>query len=254
MTGIAINNLRLGYGKRTLLKHASATFPAEELTALIGRNGTGKSTLLKAIAGLKKTDEGAILVEGENIATMTPLQIAQKIAFVSTERVHVAHLKVKDVVALGRAPYTNWIGRLDAEDEQIIARSLAQVGLTAFADKEMDTLSDGESQRAMIARALAQDTPVMLLDEPTAFLDLPNRYEICLLLRRLAHENKKCIFFSSHDLGIVLEMCDKLALIDSGKLHHDTPHRLFEQGVLQHLFDGTALEFADKEGHIRFHK
>ena len=117
-------------------------------------------------------------------------------------------------VALGRPPYTNWIGRVQEQDKAIVERSLELVGMAAFAGKTMDRMSDGECQRVMIARALAQDTPIILLDEPTSFLDLPNRYELCTLLRRLAHDHRKCILFSTHELDIALSLCDSIALID----------------------------------------
>ncbi len=174
---------------------------------------------------------------------MSRREIAAAIAFVSTEEVKVENLKVTDVVALGRAPYTNWVGSLTEEDRAQVARALALVGMQAFAGKGIGTLSDGERQRVMIARALAQDTPIILLDEPTAFLDLPNKYEIGLLLRRLAHDEGKCIVFSTHDLAIALELCDTIALLEGGRFHYGTTDMLVESGDLGRLFRDTALTF-----------
>jgi iron complex transport system ATP-binding protein len=162
---------------------------------------------------------------------------------VSTDEVRVANMKVGDVVALGRTPYTNWAGSLTAADKAKVAESLALVGMTAFARKGIDTLSDGERQRVMIARALAQDTPIILLDEPTAFLDLPNKYEICLLLRELAHKQGKCIIFSTHDLSIALELCDTIAMIDGGRFYYGTTQMLTSGGDIQRLFENTPLTF-----------
>ena len=180
---IRLNDLTIGYGHRILLQHASATIPAGELVALVGRNGTGKSTLLRAIAGLGERLGGEIRLDGHSLETLSPQQLATTVSFVTTERVRIPNLRCEDVVALGRAPYTNWIGRVQEQDKAIVERSLELVGMAAFAGKTMDRMSDGECQRVMIARALAQDTPIILLDEPTSFLDLPNRYELCTLLR-----------------------------------------------------------------------
>ena len=159
---------------------------------------------------------------------MSRREIAATIAFVSTEEVKVENLKVSDVVALGRAPYTNWVGSLTENDRAKVTHALALVGMQEFSAKGIDTLSDGERQRVMIARALAQDTPIILLDEPTAFLDLPNKYEIGLLLRRLAHDEGKCIVFSTHDLAIALELCDTIALLEGGRFHYGTTDMLVE--------------------------
>ena len=137
-------------------------------------------------------------------------KLARNISFVTTDKVRIANLRCKDVVALGRAPYTNWIGQLQPEDQKRVDEAMQLVGMSGYAEKTMDKMSDGECQRIMIARALAQDTPVILLDEPTAFLDLPNRYELCLLLKKLAQEEKKCVLFSTHDLDIALSLCDSI--------------------------------------------
>lgn len=215
---ITLRDVSLGYAGKPLLERLDAGFGWGELTGLVGRNGAGKSTLLRTIAGLQKPLGGEILINGLPLAQLDARARASLIGFVSTERVLVDNLRVADVVALGRTPYTNWLGTLTAADHEQVARSLQLVGMEAFAQKDIQTLSDGERQRVMIARALAQDTPIILLDEPTAFLDLPNKYEICMLLRSLAHEQGKTIFFSTHDLTIALEFCDMLALVEGGAL------------------------------------
>ena len=182
---IQLHDFSIGYGERTLLHEVEAAIPKGSLTALIGRNGTGKSTLLRAIAGLNRRYTGEILLDGRDISDMRADEMAKTLAFVTTERTRIANLKCEDVVAVGRAPYTNWIGRMQDADREIVAWSLASVGMSDYARRTMDKMSDGECQRIMIARALAQSTPVILLDEPTSFLDLPNRYELCSLLARL---------------------------------------------------------------------
>ena len=151
--GISLDNLTLGYSRRVLLDSACVDFAAGELCALIGRNGTGKSTLLRAMCGLESAVSGSVRIAGLDVSDMTPRDLATRVAFVSTQRVRVANLRVRDVVALGRAPYTGWLGRLSTEDNRAVKEALAAVAMESFADKEMDTLSDGESQRVMIARA-----------------------------------------------------------------------------------------------------
>ena len=155
---IALRHITLAYGQRILLRDVSASVPPGSLTALIGRNGTGKSTLLRAVAGLGAAASGGIELCGKPLAALTPLQRASTVSFVTTDKVRIANLACEDVVALGRAP-TNWIGRMQETDRDIVARSLRLVGMEAFARKTMDRMSDGECQRILIARALAQDTP-----------------------------------------------------------------------------------------------
>ncbi|MDR0510051.1 MAG: ABC transporter ATP-binding protein [Rikenellaceae bacterium] len=248
---IELHGVTLGYGERILFRGVDAGFGWGEFTALIGRNGAGKSTLLRTIAALARPLEGSITVDGQPLDTLTPREIASLISFVSTDEVRASNLRVADVVALGRAPYTNWIGNLRDEDKQMVARSLELVGMSGFATKNIDRLSDGERQRVMIARALAQDTPIILLDEPTAFLDLPNKYEIGLLLRQLAHIQGKSIIFSTHDLAVALELCDTIAMIHRGGVHYGAAAQLIADGRLQQLFDDTPLRFDSDEGRVR---
>ncbi|MBQ3254921.1 MAG: ABC transporter ATP-binding protein [Rikenellaceae bacterium] len=233
---IRLENISLGYGARTLLEGVTTHFEAGTLTALIGRNGAGKSTLLRALAGLEPLQAGAITIGGQSIAELDGAEAARRVAFVATDKVRIANLPCEDLVALGRAPYTNWIGRLQAVDREIVADALAKVGMSEFAHKTMDRMSDGECQRVMIARALAQQTPVILLDEPTAFLDMPNRYELCRLLQRLAHDEQKVILFSTHELDIATKMCDAIALIDTPQLLHQPASEMVAGGAIERLF------------------
>lgn len=240
---IRLEHLCLGYGSRLLLVDVSARMRAGELVALVGRNGAGKSTLLRAIAGLGPLRGGDILLDGVNATKLPPHRLAATAAFVTTERVRIANLRCRDVVALGRAPYTNWIGRMQPEDVRIAERSLQLVGMEAYADRTMDRMSDGECQRVMIARALAQDTPVILLDEPTSFLDLPNRYELCTLLGRLAHHEGKCILFSTHELDIALTLCDSVALLEPPHMHHLPTEEMIRSGRIERLFSNSSVQF-----------
>ena len=240
---IRLENLTLAYGSRTLVRDVTAEVPRGRLTALVGRNGTGKSTLLRAIAGLGRAAAGRILVGSREVGSLTPAEMAVTVALVTTDKVRIADLRCRDVVALGRAPYTDWIGRLQRDDMRIVERSLALVGMEGYADKTMDRMSDGECQRIMIARALAQQTPVMLLDEPTAFLDMPNRYELCTLLRRLAREEDKCVLFSTHELDIALALCDDMALITPPDLRLLPTDEMVRSGHIERLFTGDTVTF-----------
>jgi iron complex transport system ATP-binding protein len=216
---ITLQQLTLGFNSRILLNNCNATFEQGSLTALVGRNGAGKSTLLRVLAALDTPQVGDVIINNTPISSLNAEQRARLISFVSTQRVRVSNLKCKDVVAIGRTPYTNWMGSLQEQDKQCVAHALEAVGMTAFADRPIDTLSDGECQRIMIARALAQQTPIILLDEPTAFLDIPNRFEICRLLATLAHTENKTIIFSTHDIDAAMPVCDNVAILDSGALN-----------------------------------
>ena len=248
---IKLHDFSIGYGERTLLCEVETTIEKGRLTALIGRNGTGKSTLLRAIAGLNRRYTGRILLDGHNAADMRAAEMARTLAFVTTERTRIANLKCKDVVAIGRAPYTNWIGQLQPEDQKRVDDAMQLVGMSGYAEKTMDKMSDGECQRIMIARALAQDTPVILLDEPTAFLDLPNRYELCLLLKKLAQEEKKCVLFSTHDLDIALSLCDSIMLIDNPQMYTLPTPEMVASGHIERLFRNESVTFDVQEMRVR---
>ena len=240
---IRFQSLSLGYGSRILIDSLSATVKRGELTALVGRNGTGKSTLLRAITGLGERIGGDILLGDKSIDSLSTAELATMVAFVTTDKVRIANLRCRDVVALGRAPYTNWIGRMQEQDEEIVMRSMELVGMSDYANKTMDRMSDGECQRIMIARALAQQTPIILLDEPTAFLDMPNRYELCTLLQRLAHEEQKCILFSTHELDIALALCDSIALISPPQLYLLPTEEMVKSGYIEKLFTSGIVNF-----------
>ncbi|MBO7262616.1 MAG: ABC transporter ATP-binding protein [Alistipes sp.] len=240
---IQLSNISLAFGERTLIEGASTHFECGEMVALLGRNGTGKSTLLRAIAKLGEVAKGDIIIDGKAISDIDIRTFARLVAFVNTERVDIDSLSAYDLVAIGRSPYTDWMGRLTKNDREIIERSMQITGVDKLADRMVETLSDGECQRVMIARALAQDTPVILLDEPTAFLDLPNRYELCTLLSRLAHDEGKLILFSTHELDIALTLADSIALVDTPRLVHMPTTEMISSGCLERLFNSDHISF-----------
>lgn len=233
---LSLQNLSIGFGARTLLSKVNAVFGTGTLTALIGRNGSGKSTLLRAIAGLNRHYSGQILIDGHSLDKLSTPAMARTVALVTTERIRIGNFRCYDIVAAGRAPYTNWLGRMQQSDRHIVEESLEAVGMLEFADRSIDTLSDGETQRIMIARALAQSTPVMLLDEPTSFLDMPSRYELCEFLADLAHDSRRTILFSTHELDIALDIADTIALIDSPTLTVLPAAEMRDSDALRRLF------------------
>ncbi|MEG1607655.1 MAG: ABC transporter ATP-binding protein [Mucinivorans sp.] len=236
---LEINALSLGYKDGPpLVVDINAKGHGGELIALVGRNGSGKSTLLRSLAGLVRPRAGQILVDGEDIFAMSSSARARKVAYVSTEAVRVAHLRVWDVVAMGRAPYMGWSGALSPGDTKAVEQALDQVQMSSFAKVPLMRLSDGERQRVMVARAMAQETPMVLLDEPTAFLDLPNRMSTTKLLYHLAHKTGKMILFSTHELHLAMELSDLLWIIAQGVLHTGTPHSFEGSEALDKVMNG----------------
>lgn len=242
---IEFRNLSTAYGPHTLLQGVSVCFPESSLTALIGRNGAGKSTLLRAVAALNKHYTGTILLTGRDIRTLSAGELAKRISLVTTQRINIPNLTAREIIAMGRAPYTSWTGRLSSVDEEIIDRAMLLTDTARFADRQLNHISDGERQRIMIARAIAQDTPVILLDEPTSFLDLPARYDLAQLLQTLAHEYQKTILFSTHELDIALRYTDSIALLADHVLYNMPPAQLQSSALLQRHFNIQPSAFAD---------
>ena len=240
---IKLNDITLAFGERRLIEHASAHFECGKMTALLGRNGTGKSTLLRAIAALGRLHGGTIEIGGRDLRELSSAELARMIAFVNTERISVEAMTAYDLVAVGRSPYTGWSGKLRSCDHEVIERSIRIAGVEHLANRYVDTLSDGECQRVMIARALAQDTPAILLDEPTSYLDMPNRYELCTLLGRLAHDEGKCVLFSTHELDIALTLSDSIALVDTPQLLYMPTDEMIASGSIERLFDSPYIRF-----------
>jgi iron complex transport system ATP-binding protein len=224
----------------------NATALPGTLTCLIGHNGTGKSTLLRTIARLQQSIDGRVLIGDNDISTLKPTHLSRMLSIVLTSRPDVRNMTVEELVALGRAPYTGFWGRLSADDRRIVRHSIESVDITAMAERRVCTLSDGEMQKVMIAKSLAQQTPVILLDEPTAFLDFPGKIDLMLLLQRLAHEERKTIILSTHDLETALQTADRLWLLADGALHDGTPHELADQGFIDDYIGRKSVKF-DKQ-------
>lgn len=256
---IELKQLSVGYeqpGEKPLEVLSGVNFNAApgEMVALIGSNGIGKSTLLRTVAGFQPWFAGDIKIGGSLLKSLRPKDIARVMSFVSTENIRVPNLSVFDMVAFGRFPYTNWIGILTDEDNYIVNEAIKKVGLHGFERRSVMQISDGERQRAMIARALAQDTPVIILDEPTAYLDVSNKYEIFHLLQILASEKQKTVILSTHDLNIALREVDKLWIVTENGNYQGAPEDAVLKGWLNQMFRNEQIGFDEKEGEFYFRK
>lgn len=236
MEKIRLNQLEVGYGRRNVAGPFTATLSDSSLTCLIGANGVGKSTLLRTLTGYQSPLAGSVEYfcgQWTALQNLTSHQLARLVAIVLTERTDARRLTAQEVVAMGRSPYTGFWGTGSADDHRIVADCLHMVGIEALAHRRLGTLSDGERQKVMIARALAQQTPVIFLDEPTAFLDYPSRVEVMTLLRQLAHEQGKTLVLSTHDLELAVRMADCIWLMERQQpLVIGTPAQLLADGSL----------------------
>lgn len=239
---IKLKNFTIGFGERILLDNINTFFPEYQLTSLIGRNGTGKSSLMKALCGINDKYCGEVLIEEKKLRDIPRNKLAKLVSYVNTQRPRMANLKCWEVVALGRTPYTNWHGKLTDNDNSRVVEALGMVGMNNYSDRNFNSLSDGESQKVMIARAIAQDTPIILLDEPTSFLDLPTRFELVSLLGKLAHEQKKTVVFSTHELDLALKMSDRVALVENQKLYNLPSNEMAQNPILESLLTHSYLK------------
>lgn len=211
---LELRNLSIGYKQKgnrntVIAQSLSATLHNGSVAVLVGSNGIGKSTLLRTVAGFLKPLSGQVLLDGRtDVHLLSPSELSKSISVVLTERTDVEYLSVYDAVSFGRMPYTGMLGTLKDDDRQIVDASLSLTGVYDLKNRTVDTLSDGQRSRVMIAKALAQQTPVILLDEPSAFLDYPGKEELMLLLRNLAHNENKAILISSHDIDMVKRYAD----------------------------------------------
>lgn len=251
MAYLHLNAVSIGYHerKKPIIIQDNLHISADrgELIALIGKNGCGKSTLMRSMAWLQPIFSGKITIDGQEVSKMSPKQRARLISIVLTDQRSESSFIVKELISIGRDPYTGWLGSLTQEDGDKIDEAIAITNLRGFENRNIHELSDGERQRVFIARALAQDTPVILLDEPTSHLDLPNRINILLLLQKLARETNKTIFISTHELETAMQVADKIWLMEKlGGVKTGTPEDMVLNGTFDTVFANPSYEF-DKE-------
>ncbi|MCC6906049.1 MAG: ABC transporter ATP-binding protein [Anaerolineae bacterium] len=242
-------NLSTGYRSgahrsRQVSHGLTLTLCPGELVCLIGPNGAGKSTLIRTLAGMHSSLRGAITLGGRRIDALSRRELAQAVSVVLTGRIEAGDMTVAQLVSLGRYAHTNWFGTLTEADRRVIHEAMEAVGILSLAERNVGELSDGEQQKTLIARALAQDPAVLLLDEPTAYLDLPHRVEVMKTLRGLARHGGRAILLSTHDLDLALRSADRLWLMASdGSLHTGAPEDLVLSGVFQNTFHREGVSF-----------
>lgn len=255
MSILTTQHLSIGYSKKgktnVIQSELNLDLEAGELVCLIGPNGSGKSTLLRSLAGLQKSLSGNVRIKEKDLTKLSQHEKALQLALVLTDRVEIENATVYDVVSFGRHPHSGWWGNVSEEDEQHILEAIQMVHLDGKMHQNINELSDGERQRAMIAKALAQDTPIIMLDEPTAHLDLPNRVEIMLLLHRLAHKTQKGILLSTHELDLALQAADRIWLMSADKgIECGVPEDLVFDGSFNRAFENKSYFFNEANGNF----
>jgi iron complex transport system ATP-binding protein len=253
---IRIDGLSIGYagkhGVKVVSEGISDSIRSGELTCLLGENGAGKSTLLRTLSGFLPPLAGSISILGKPLKAYREKELATVIGVVLTEKGNLQNMTVAELVGMGRSPYTGFWGRLSGEDRHKVGEALDMVGIAALRDRLVQTLSDGERQKVMIAKALAQETPIIFLDEPTAFLDYPSKVDILRLLKRLSREAGKTIFLSSHDLELALQMSDRLWLMAKrGGVRTGSPEALVTEGTLAEFFRLKGVFLDREKGYFR---
>ncbi|PQB04578.1 ABC transporter ATP-binding protein [Aureitalea marina] len=244
---IEARNLQIGYrgrkGQKQIGGKIDLSIQRGELIGLIGPNGIGKSTLIRTLIGVQPSLGGVLTLKGRPMEELSLPQLALELSVVLTDAPATRNLRVKEMVSLGRQPYTNWLGKLSAHDVSVVTEALTNTETLDLADKRCDQISDGQFQRVSIARTLAQDTDLIVLDEPTTHLDLYHRAYVFKLLRKLCREQKKAILFSTHEIEMALSNSDKILLMSAHGCHFGTPSDLINQGYLDQLFEGEGIGF-----------
>ena len=264
MNTVVLQNLSIGYAtngnKKVVAEGLNAAINSGELTCLLGCNGVGKSTLLRTLSSFQPALGGEIMLNASQPSGFRPLtsytdkELSRMIGIVLTEKPDVRNMTIEELVGMGRSPYTGFWGTLTANDHQIVSEAISMVGIESLRGRMVHTLSDGERQKVMIAKALAQQTPVIYLDEPTAFLDYPSKVEMMQLLRRLAHDQQKTIFLSTHDVELALQLADCLWLMECvphsdpqvrepNQLSVGTPRQLADNGALSRFIERDGIIF-----------
>ena len=216
---ISLSQLSVGYSlSHPVISDINLELRSGQLACLIGENGIGKSTLLKTLTGFLPKLKGSLLLGNRDIESFSQRELARQVSIVLTQKPDVQNLTIEEIIGLGRSPYTGFFGRLRTEDRKVVDDAIATMGIEKLRGRMIQTLSDGERQKVMIAKALAQETPIILLDEPTAFLDFPSKAETFQSLQRMAHERDKLILLSTHDLELAVRFADSLLEVKKGTL------------------------------------
>jgi iron complex transport system ATP-binding protein len=241
---VVIKDLSIGYVKKVVADNINASIKQGELTCLLGANGVGKSTLLKTLSGFLDKLEGKISILGKELDAYTPKELSTVMGVVLTDKYDIRNMSVREIVGMGRSPYTSFWGTLSKEDYEIVDQAIELIGISHLSGRMVHTLSDGERQKAMIAKSLAQQTPIIILDEPTAFLDFPSKVEIMQLLHKLTRQAGKTVFLSTHDMELALQIADKVWIMDKKcGFAIGTPEDLAINGALSEFFTRKGIAF-----------
>ncbi|GAB1856565.1 ABC transporter ATP-binding protein [Flavobacteriaceae bacterium MHTCC 0001] len=251
-------NLSIGYTskKSNIIVASNINIALEKgkLIGLVGANGIGKSTLLKTLTKVQNPIDGQVILNNKTISKYSAIDLAKVQSLVLTETVASKNLSVFELVALGRQPYTNWLGSLTSYDIEIVNNALNQTNISELKYKKCFELSDGQLQKVMISRALAQDTDLIILDEPTTHLDMYHKAYILKLLQRLTKETGKTILFSSHEIDLAIQLCDNLVVMIDNKVISDAPCNLISNGTFEKLFPKDLITFDETTGSFRVKK
>ena len=252
---VRLENLSIGYRGKSSVKEVAcdinASLFAGELTCLIGPNGVGKSTLMRTVCAFQEKLSGSIFIDGKELEKYQDKELSKKIGVVLTHRPQIQNMTVKELVALGRSPYTGFWGRLEDEDKRIVSKVISLIGIENLRSRMIQNLSDGERQKVVIAKAIAQQTPIICLDEPTAFLDFPSKIETMQLLKKLAKENGKTIFLSTHDLELTLQIADRIWLMQKGNITTVTPEVVAQCGALSEFIEREGITFDKSQMRVK---
>jgi iron complex transport system ATP-binding protein len=252
MTILSVSNLSIGYTTKkeniVIAKNLNLNLEAGKLIALIGENGIGKSTLLRTLSGIQKPLNGSVYLNDRNIKEFSQVDLAQNLSLVLTEKLPPSNLTVFELIALGRQPYTNWIGKLTKDDLEKIKEAIALTQIEHLSDKKYYEISDGQFQNVLVARALAQDTPLIILDEPSTHLDLFHKVSLFKLLKKLAAESNKCVLFSTHDIDLAIQLSDEMIVMTADNVIQDQPCNLISNGIFDTLFKDENIKFDSEKG------
>jgi iron complex transport system ATP-binding protein len=249
---IATKDLSIGYKTKketvVIAKNLNLELTSGKLITLVGANGIGKSTLLRTLTGIQKPLTGEVFLLDKSLKSYEPSTLAQNLSLVLTEKLPPSNLTVFELIALGRQPYTNWLGKLTEEDLKIVKNVMNLVQIEHLAEKKHFEISDGQLQKVMIARALAQDTSIIILDEPTTHLDLFHKVSVFKLLKKLSQETNKCILFSTHDIDLAIQLSDEMIVMTEENIIQDQPCNLISKGIFNSLFKDETITFDSEKG------
>ena len=249
---LSTSNLSIGYQSKKerniIAENLNLTLEEGKLISLVGGNGVGKSTLLRTLTGIQKPLSGTVMLNEKDIRHYEPLAIAQNLSLVLTEKLPPSNLTVFELIALGRQTYTNWLGKLSTDDLAKINQAIALTHIEHLVEKKHYEISDGQLQIVLIARALAQDTPLIILDEPTTHLDLFHKVSVFKLLKKLSQETNKCILFSTHDIDLAIQLSDEMIVMTEDLVVQDQPCNLISKGIFNTLFKDSSISFDGEKG------